>query len=160
MDNLTAITLPEQNGKYILTEDAVEKIKHADYLSISFETKNYKRIEENCWLRACFTGKIPGTNREVEARFQMPINVSDIEQYPADWEFKILEYTTVSAGTKHCHARIDQARSSHLFQTKTEYGQYRCTDQRRTDQRRDLLAGEDQPEHLRRALRRACLHSR
>lgn len=83
------IELPQENGVYILTAEAVKIIRKAKDLHVNFELINRERVEENCWLRAGIKQKLG--REQVIIAFEMPINICGINWHFADWKFTSLE---------------------------------------------------------------------
>jgi hypothetical protein len=94
------LELPQENGKYILTEKAVEKIRKGNYLNVSFELVNGKRVEENCWLQVGIKHIIE--EEEIYIVYTMPINLQGIDSFFANHKFRAHEYIeTGCVGGKH-----------------------------------------------------------
>jgi hypothetical protein len=82
----TKIDLPQENGKYILNEEAVILILQAHYMHVCFETRNDERVAHKCWLDIGIKTKIKNVNVEAETTFRMPVNVRALDSL-YDWEF-------------------------------------------------------------------------
>ena len=99
MNIINKIELPFEGGYYILTKEAVAVIKKASYFHLNFETKNGRRVKNQCWLRMGNKVFIRGINKKAELHYQMPINLFFNED-KLDWSISYKKYTQEEDGIK------------------------------------------------------------
>jgi hypothetical protein len=83
--SIKKITLPLEKNKYVLTKEAVQVLRQASYIQVSFEMKNNQRVERNCWM--CVGVKVKVGSLEAETVFEMPINIFGAHSLSGDWSF-------------------------------------------------------------------------
>jgi hypothetical protein len=115
--DISKIELQKENGIYLLTKEAVDIIKNARSLVISYKTINRQRIESDCWLRAWTRSDVFGVS--VEIGFDMPINVR-AQNDLVDLEFKACVYTIPSYQAKHPILELVKVRTALYFRAKAD----------------------------------------